>query len=144
MIPSTKSDILLSSGHQEPYEPPLILAVEDNEDNLLIIDYVVESLKYRFIGESDGINTLPIAKEHQPDLILLDIMLPDANGIEILHLLHNDPLTKNIPVIAVTALAMEADKKRINEAGFNGYISKPYLIEELEHKVHNYIKNPSA
>ncbi len=135
MIPSMKSDILLSRGQQEPCEPPLILAVEDNEDNLLIIDYVVESLNYRFIGESDGINTLLIAKEHQPDLILLDIMLPNADGIEILHLLHNDPLTKNIPVIAVTALAMEEDRKRIQKAGFNDYVTKPYTLENLERAI---------
>ncbi len=127
-----KSDILSSVKHQPTSQPPLVLAVEDNEDNLLIIDYVVNSLNYRFIGENYGVNTLTIAKEHQPDLILLDIMLPDADGIEILYSLQNEPLTKEIPVIAVTALAMEADKKRINEAGFNGYIAKPYQLKDLE------------
>ncbi len=127
-----KSDILSSVKHQPTSQPPLVLAVEDNEDNLLIIDYVVNSLNCRFIGENYGVNTLTIAKEHQPDLILLDIMLPDADGIEILYSLQNEPLTKEIPVIAVTALAMEADKKRINEAGFNGYIAKPYQLKDLE------------
>lgn len=121
-----------SGKQQRTSEIPLILAVEDNEDNLLIINYVVDSLNCRFIGEANGNKTLEIARETQPDLILLDIMLPETNGIDLFHDLKQDVSTSHIPVIAVTALARVEEKQRILDAGFNAYISKPYMLEEIE------------
>ena len=120
-------------------ERPLILAVEDNEDNLLIINYVVDSLNCRFIGEADGKKTLLTAQKSQPDLILLDIMLPEANGIDLFHSLKQDSSTNHIPVIAVTALARVEEKQRILEAGFDAYISKPYMLEEIEELICRYL-----
>ena len=126
-------ELVLSSDNQkENTDKPLILAVEDNEDNLLIINYVVDSLSCRFIGEANGKKTLEIARESQPNLILLDIMLPETNGIDLFHELKKDISTSHIPVIAVTALARSEEKKRILDAGFNAYISKPYMLEEIE------------
>ncbi|MEL6166075.1 MAG: response regulator [Cyanobacteria bacterium J06641_2] len=121
-----------SGKQQRNSEIPLILAVEDNEDNLLIINYVVDSLNCRFIGEANGSKTLEIARETQPDLILLDIMLPETNGIDLFHDLKQDVSTSHIPVIAVTALARAEEKQRILDAGFNAYISKPYMLEDIE------------
>lgn len=121
-----------SGKQQRTSQTPLILAVEDNEDNLLIINYVVDSLSCRFIGEPNGKKTLEIARESQPDLILLDIMLPETNGIDLFHQLKQDVSTSHIPVIAVTALARDEEKQRILDAGFNAYISKPYMLEEIE------------
>jgi CheY-like chemotaxis protein len=128
------------SGKQQlNSEIPLILAVEDNEDNLLIINYVVDSLNCRFIGEPDGRKTLPIAREFQPNLILLDIMLPETNGIDLFHALKQDSSTSHIPVIAVTALARADEKKRILDAGFDAYVSKPYMLEEIEELIVSYL-----
>jgi CheY-like chemotaxis protein len=129
-----------SSEQQRTSERPLILAVEDNEDNLLIIDYIVDSLNFRFIGEPDGNKTLSIARECQPNLILLDIMLPEANGIDLFHSLKQDSETCHIPVIAVTALARVEERQRILSAGFDAYVSKPYMLEEIEEVICRYLK----
>jgi len=128
-----------SSEQQRTSEIPLILAVEDNEDNLLIINYIVDSLSCRFIGEPDGKKTLQIAQDSQPNLILLDIMLPETNGIDLFYALKQDVSTSHIPVIAVTALARAEEKQRILEAGFDAYISKPYMLEEIEELICRYL-----
>ena len=107
------------------YPQPLILAVEDNEDNLLLINYALESLGCRLICQPDSSSTLLVAKEYQPDLILMDILLPGLSGIEIVHYLKKEPLTKQIPVVAVTALASAEERERILMSGFDDYISKP-------------------
>lgn len=121
-------------------QQPLVLAVEDNEDNLLLISYVAESLGYRLLGETNGVSTLQIAKQYQPNLILMDIMLPDANGVDIFYQLQRDPLTSSIPVVAMTALAMPREQQQIQKAGFHGYIIKPYMLEDLEHVILSYLE----
>ncbi|WP_232435755.1 response regulator [Rivularia sp. PCC 7116] len=121
-------------------EPPLVLVVEDNEDNLFLISHILESLGCRVIFQRVGSEaTVILAKEHHPDLILLDIVLPDVSGIDILQLLRQEPLTCDLPAIAVTALATEQNRENIIRAGFNNYIIKPYLIEELEEMIFPYI-----
>lgn len=126
-IPSFMSDEKKQNSQQ-----PLILAVEDHDDNLVLISYALESLGCKFICQPDSTNTMVVAKEYQPDLIMLDILLPSISGIEVVRHLKQEPLTCEIPVVAVTALASKEDKERILEAGFDAYLSKPYLIEELE------------
>ena len=111
---------------------PRILAVDDNEDNLLLLSEVLNVFDCSLLTATSGQAALIIAQAYNPDLILLDIMLPDLNGNEVvLHLKHN-PITENIPVIAVTALAREEDRDRLSAAGCSDYISKPYMIEDLE------------
>lgn len=132
-------ELVLSSDNQkENTDKPLILAVEDNEDNLLLIEYIAETLDCRFIGESQGSNVLAIAKQYQPNIILLDIMLPDSNGFEIFANLQQDSATANIPVVALTALAMKEDKQKIEAAGFHEYVKKPYVLDELENIIRSY------
>ncbi|AFZ25129.1 CheY-like receiver domain-containing protein [Cylindrospermum stagnale PCC 7417] len=111
---------------------PLVLVVEDHNDSLLLISYALESLGCRFICQTDSFMTIPVAKEYQPDLIMLDILLPGISGLEIVHYLKREPLTCDIPVVAVTALAGRDNRERILRAGFNDYISKPYMLEDLE------------
>ncbi|MBD2298025.1 MULTISPECIES: response regulator [Nostocales] len=130
----------ISDSKQQHSQQPLILAVEDNDDNLLLISYALESLGCQFICQSDSSSTLLVAKEYQPDLIMLDILLPSFSGIEVVHYLKENPLTHKIPVLAVTALATREDKERILKAGFDDYISKPFLIEDLESVVRRLLK----
>ena len=131
--------VLPSDNQKENGDKPLILAVEDNEDNLLLIEYIAETLDCRFIGESEGRNVLAIAKQYQPNIILLDIMLPDITGFEIFANLQQDSTTVNIPVVALTALAMKEDKQRIEAAGFHEYVKKPYVLDELENIIRGYL-----
>lgn len=119
---------------------PLVLVVEDNEDNLVLISYILESLGCKLIVQRDGgKETVILAKKYHPDLILLDIVLPEVSGIEILKFLKEEPLTRDVPTIAVTALATEENRENIIRAGFNNYIVKPYLVEELEEIINPYI-----
>ena len=109
-----------------------ILAVDDNEDNLLLLSEVLNVFDCSLFTATSGQVALIIAQAYNPDLILLDVMLPDLNGNEVIRRLKQNPITENIPVIAVTALAREEDRDRLLAAGCSGYISKPYMIEDLE------------
>jgi CheY-like chemotaxis protein len=120
-------------------QQPLILAVEDHDDSLLLISYALESLGCRFICQTDSSATLLVAKEYQPDLIMLDILLPGLSGIDVVGHLKREPLTCEIPVVAVTALAGREDRDLLLKAGFNDYISKPYMIEDLETMIHRML-----
>lgn len=127
--------------------PPLILVVEDNEDNLVLMRYALEAVGCRSICLQDSYSAVVLAKEHQPDLILLDVLLPGLSGIDIVKLLKREPLTYQIPVVAVTALASAEDRERILFAGFDDYLSKPFMIEDFEFMIHQHLNrklNPHA
>ncbi|MDY6899306.1 MAG: response regulator [Cyanobacteriota bacterium] len=135
---------MFSTNTNQTPAAPLVLVVEDNEDNLVLISYILESLGCKLISQRDGgEKTVILAKEHHPDLILLDIVLPEVSGIEILKFLKEEPLTRDVPTIAVTALATEENRENIIRAGFNNYIVKPYLVEELEEMISPYISKKS-
>ena len=123
---------------------PLILAVDDHEDNLLLLAQILSMLEGSYLTAIDGETALSLAQQHQPDLILLDIMLPDLDGLEVIQRLQEHPLTRSIPVIAVTALAKQEDRDRLLLAGCAGYISKPYLIDELEALIHHHLQDYMA
>ncbi len=129
----------ISREKAKNFHMPLVLAVEDNEDNLLLLNYALDSFGCRFISQQDGTDVLLIAKEHQPDLILLDVLMPNQSGIDIVKLVKQDPSTCHIPVIAVTALAGEDQRVSLIRAGFDDYICKPYMLEELEAMIHSYV-----
>ena len=139
-----KQDVKLansfSMNQNQASGAPLVLVIEDNEDNLVLITYILESLGCKLIVQRDGgEKTVILAKKYHPDLILLDIVLPEVSGIEILKFLKAEPLTRNVPTIAVTALVTEENRENIIRAGFNNCIIKPYLIEELEQMINPYI-----
>lgn len=129
----------MSDEKQQNFQQPLVLVVEDHDDSLLLIGYALESLGCRFICQSESSTTLLVAKEHQPDLIMLDIFLPGLSGTDVVHYLKQEPLTCEIPVIAVTALATREDRERLLSAGFDDYISKPYMIEDLEAMIYRLL-----
>ncbi|MCX6206969.1 MAG: response regulator [Bacteroidetes bacterium] len=103
---------------------PLVLVVEDNPDNLLTIKALLDG-KYQLIEATDGIEALEIIKKQLPNLVLMDIALPRQDGIQTFLAIQQDELLKHIPVIAITASAMNSDRESILAHGFRGYISKP-------------------
>ncbi|MFE1748436.1 response regulator [Coleofasciculus sp. H7-2] len=139
------SDDFLSSSNQcFIADSPVILAVDDDEDNLLLLAYVLEPLNCLIITAVDGHTAFEKAQTEQPNLILLDIMLPDLDGLHVVRQLRQNPQTSTIPVIAVTALARPEDRERILTAGCNDYISKPYLLEDIEAVIRRNLRwNPS-
>lgn len=140
----TRQNFLSSNNQCLTAKLPVVLAVDDDEDNLLLLAYVLEPLNCSIITAIDGHSAFEKARTEQPNLILLDIMLPDLDGLQIVRQLREDPETRTIPVIAVTALARAEDRDRILTAGCNDYISKPYLLEDLEAVVRRNLRwNPS-
>lgn len=118
---------------------PLILAVDDDDDNLLLIRYAIELFGCQFVGQSSCHAAHSIIQESRPDLILLDILLPDLDGYTFVQSLRQDPLTSDTPVIAVTALARAEDRETILLSGFTDYLSKPFMLEDLEALIHRYL-----
>lgn len=109
-----------------------ILAVDDNDDNLLLVTQILTRHDRTLLTAQSGKAALSIAQTVQPDLILLDILLPDLSGFDVLHHLRHTAATASIPIIAVTALARADDRQKLLQAGCNDCISKPYLLEDLE------------
>lgn len=108
-----------------------ILVVEDNEKNMKLLRDVLTATGHEVLEASSGKEALALAREHVPGLILMDIQLPDMNGVETLGRLRADPRTASIPVLAVTAQAMKGDREHFMAEGFNAYLSKPIDLDEL-------------
>jgi two-component system cell cycle response regulator DivK len=108
-----------------------ILVVEDNEKNMKLFRDVLQVTGYRILEATTGARAVELATEHGPDLVLMDIQLPDTDGVEALGRLRADERTASIPVLALTAQAMQGDRERFLAAGFDGYLSKPVRILEL-------------
>lgn len=108
-----------------------ILVVEDNAKNMKLLRDVLRATGYRTLEASTGRQALMLATEHGPALVLMDIRLPDMDGVETLSRLRMNHRTASIPVLAVTAQAMKGDRERFKDAGFDGYLSKPIDIDEL-------------
>jgi CheY-like chemotaxis protein len=108
-----------------------ILVVEDNEKNMKLFRDVLIATGYRTLEATTGGEAVDLASEHTPDLVLMDIQLPDLDGVEALHRLRADARTQTIPVLALTAQAMHGDRERFLAAGFDGYVSKPVNVRDL-------------
>jgi two-component system cell cycle response regulator DivK len=109
----------------------LILVVEDNEKNMKLFRDVLVATGYHTLEATTGAQAVELATEHAPHLVLMDIQLPDFDGVEALGRLRADDRTASIPVLAVTAQAMHGDRERFLTAGFDGYLSKPVNVGEL-------------
>ena len=101
------------------------LVIEDNEDNMKLITFILEKNGYGTIRAENGKMGIELALKERPDFILLDIQLPDMNGLEVLKELRASEVNGEIPIIAITSYAMSGDRERLLEAGCNGYIEKP-------------------
>jgi two-component system cell cycle response regulator DivK len=111
--------------------PKTVLIVEDNELNLKLLKDVLEYHGYTILAIDLGEPVLGLARQHRPDLILLDIQLPDISGTEVARRLKEDEQTRTIPVIAVTAFAMAGDETKILASGCDAYVSKPFNLVEF-------------
>ena len=108
-----------------------ILVVEDNELNMKLFRDVLVATGYRTLEATTGGEAVELATEHAPDLVLMDIQLPDLGGVQALGRLRANERTAAIPVLALTAQAMDGDRERFLAAGFDGYLSKPVNVREL-------------
>ena len=117
----------------------LILIIEDNEKNLKLVRDLLQVSGYQTLESITAEDGIEIAKESRPALILMDIQLPGMSGIEALKVLRADPITQNIPVIAVTASVMNQDSKDIKAAGFDSYQRKPIEIKGFLDEVHRLL-----
>ena len=108
-----------------------ILVVEDNEKNMKLFRDVLSATGYRTLEATTGGEAVEMATEHAPDLVLMDIQMPEMDGVEALQRLRSDARTASLRVLAVTAQAMRGDRERFLADGFDGYVSKPVNVREL-------------
>jgi len=108
-----------------------VIIVEDNELNMKLFHDLLEAYGYHPIGTRNGIEALDLARKQHPDLILMDIMLPEVSGLDVTKWLKEDAELKAIPVVAVTAFAMKGDEERIREAGCEAYLAKPIQVAQF-------------
>jgi CheY-like chemotaxis protein len=116
-----------------------ILVVEDNERNLKLIRDVLQFAGYEIVEATSGEQGVALAQDCEPDLVLMDLQLPQMDGTEALRLLRESPRTRDVPVVAVTAFAMREDRERAFGAGFDGYLQKPISIRALPEQVRSFL-----
>ena len=118
----------------------LILIVEDDPKSLKLFRDVLQVSGYATLEATDGRRGVQLAQEKKPDLVLMDIQLPVMDGVEATAILKADPATRDIPIIALTAYAMEEDQERVIQAGADGYLSKPIRIQRFLEEVKEYLE----
>ena len=119
--------------------PKRILIVEDNELNMKLLNDVLEAYGYDIVKTDSGAAVIGLARQYKPDLILMDIQLPDISGLDAVRQLKQDPITQSIPVLAVTAFAMAGDERKALDSGCDGYIAKPIMLREFLATVEKFI-----
>ncbi|WP_297799501.1 response regulator [uncultured Brevundimonas sp.] len=117
-----------------------VLIVEDNELNMKLFHDLLESQGYETLQTREGMQALHLARTHHPDLILMDIQLPEISGLEVTKWIKDDEELSNIPVIAVTAFAMKGDEERIKQGGCEAYISKPISVSTFLDTVRQHLE----
>lgn len=123
---------------------PDVLAVDDSQDNLILIGCVLENLGYPYLCTNSSQEALFLLGHYQPRLILLDIVLPDIDGLQLLRQIRADQRIQQTTIIAVTGLALGNDRERLLASGFDDYLSKPYLLSDLEALICRYLKKPAS
>ncbi len=120
--------------------PPTILYIEDNPENRLLVRRILEAEGYRVLEAEDGPSGLEAVRSSLPDLVLLDINLPEMDGYELVRRLRQVPGMEKIPIIALTANVMKGDRERTLEAGCDGYIQKPIDVDALPVQIASFLK----
>jgi two-component system cell cycle response regulator DivK len=119
--------------------PKTVMIVEDNELNMKLFNDLLESRGYSVIQTRNGMEALDLARAHRPDLILMDIQLPEVSGLVVTKWLKDDEDLAHIPVIAVTAFAMKGDEERIRSGGCEAYVSKPISVSVFLDTVRRFV-----
>lgn len=118
---------------------PLVLIVDDDDDNLLLMGYVLEMLGVSFLAANSGYEGIQIAHQHRFSLVLLNISMPQCDGIQVLKRLQRTTHYRRTPIVAVTALASKRDRSRLLTSGFTNYLVKPYMIDDVSRLVKQYL-----
>src|SRR5262249_61057198 len=126
---------------KDPMAEALILIVEDNDKNLKLARDLLRHDGLRTLEADTAATGIALAEQHVPDLILMDIQLPDMDGVAALGRLRASAATRSIPVVALTAFAMAADRERLLAAGFDGYMAKPIDIHDFSDRARDYCKS---
>jgi two-component system cell cycle response regulator DivK len=121
--------------------PKTVLIVEDNELNMKLFHDLLQANGFNTIETRNGIEALDLARKHKPDLILMDIQLPEVSGLEVTKWIKEDDELKSIPVVAVTAFAMKGDEERIRQGGCEAYLSKPISVAKFLETVRHFVKD---
>ncbi|TDR94390.1 response regulator [Enterovirga rhinocerotis] len=116
-----------------------VLIVEDNELNMKLFGDLLEAHGYATIKTGNGVEAIELARANRPDLIIMDIQLPEVSGLDVTRWLKEDDELRSIPVIAVTAFAMKGDEERIREGGCEAYLSKPISVAKFLETVRTYL-----
>ena len=116
-----------------------ILIVEDNDLNRKLFRDLLDAHGYETLETCDVMEALELTREHHPDLILMDIQLPEVSGLEVTKWIKEDETLKSIPIVAVTAFAMEGDKEKIHDGGCEAYIAKPIRVADLLGTVRRFL-----
>jgi len=116
-----------------------VLIVEDNELNMKLFHDLLEAHGYDTVQTRNGVEVMGLARQHRPDLILMDIQLPEVSGLEVTRWLKDDDELRGIPVIAITAFAMKGDEERIRQGGCEAYLSKPIAVAKFLETVRTYL-----
>jgi two-component system cell cycle response regulator DivK len=132
-------EIIKQDGIFEQRVAKKVLIVEDNELNMKLFNDLLEAHGYFTLQTKDGVEALRMARQHRPDLILMDIQLPEVSGLEVTKWLKEDDDLRRIPVIAVTAFAMKGDEEKIREGGCEAYIAKPISVASFMRTVERFL-----
>lgn len=120
--------------------PKKILIVEDNELNMKLFSDLLDAHGYETEETREGLKAIKLAKSFKPDLILMDIQLPEVSGLEVTKWIKDDKSLSDIPIVAVTAFAMKGDEKRIRDGGCAAYISKPITVSSFLSTIRKFVK----
>ncbi len=134
------SKVLADRRPEAPRVAKTVLIVEDNELNMKLFHDLLDAHGYKTLQTRSGIEALKIAREQRPDLILMDIQLPEVSGLEVTRWLKDDEELREIPVIAVTAFAMKGDEEKIRQGGCEAYIAKPISVTRFLETVSSFLR----
>ena len=127
-----------------PAKPKTVLVVEDNELNMKLFNDLLQAHGYNTLQAKDGRVVVELTRKNRPDLILMDIQLPEISGLEITKMLKADDDLRSIPVVAVTAFAMKGDEQKIRNGGCDGYIAKPISVASFLQTVSRFLEPQAA